>query len=272
VEERSDARASRLLGEWLDRPRYDGADDPIDAGYAAGAHVLPDGGGAEHGCSEAETCGPQEEESCTPQGEEVPQTARTAAEGQGPPPQGEAEASAPASPLRQFDHTSRERPPSGNNRFVGALPRRVCWAVAALWWSTACTAPPAPRSDPPREIAAVLDHSAAAWNRGDLAAFMSDYARDSLTSFVAGGHVQYGWQQLYDHYQAGYFAPGRSRDSLSYGELRVRTLTTDLALCTARFALHRGEQVVASGPFTLIFVKHGDRWLIIHDHTSADPK
>jgi ketosteroid isomerase-like protein len=30
--------------------------------------------------------------------------------------------------------------------------------------------------------------------------------------------------------------------------------------------------LVASGPFTLILQKRGDRWLILHDHTSPDPK
>ena len=49
-------------------------------------------------------------------------------------------------------------------------------------------------------------------------------------------------------------------------------LTLDLALCTARFALHSGGAVVASGPFTLILQKRGDRWQILHDHTSSDPK
>lgn len=118
----------------------------------------------------------------------------------------------------------------------------------------------------------MLEQSATAWNHGDLAGFMSYYARDTATSYVWGGHLQHGWQQLYDHYQANYFAPGKSRDSLTFEEVRVRPLTSDVALCTARFALHRKDKVVASGPFTLILVKHDERWLIIYDHTSADPK
>ena len=118
----------------------------------------------------------------------------------------------------------------------------------------------------------MLQRSAADWNRGDLAGFMSDYAHDSLTSYVTAGHVQYGWQKLYDRYQATYFAPGKTRDSLSFEEVRVRPLTLDLALCTARFALHRGGSVTASGPFTLLLQKRGTRWYILHDHTSSDPK
>jgi uncharacterized protein (TIGR02246 family) len=137
-------------------------------------------------------------------------------------------------------------------------------------WS--CAAPPAPRGDQRLEINAMLTESAAAWNRGDLAGFMNDYARDSLTSYITGGRVQYGWQPLYDRYQAAYFAPGKSRDSLTFSDVRVRPLTTELALCTARFALYRHQQIVASGPFTLILAKRDGRWFIIHDHTSSDPK
>lgn len=147
---------------------------------------------------------------------------------------------------------------------------RGAWCVVTVL--AACAAPKIPLGDPQAEITAALTRSAGDWNRGDLAGFMSDYANDSLTSYVSGGHVQYGWQPLYDHYQTTYFAPGKSRDSLSFDAVRVRALTPDLAFATARFALRRGDSVVASGPFTLILQKRGTRWFILHDHTSADPK
>jgi ketosteroid isomerase-like protein len=147
-----------------------------------------------------------------------------------------------------------------------------CATCVVLTAIGACSAPKIPLGDPPKEIAAMLQRSATDWNHGDLGGFMSDYAKDSLTSYVSGGHVQYGWQPLYDRYQANYFAPGKSRDSLSFGEVRVRALTADLAYATARFKLSRGDSVVASGPFTLVLQRQGDRWRILHDHTSADPK
>ena len=151
--------------------------------------------------------------------------------------------------------------------------RVTCWTGgvgAALL--LACSAPKVVPGDPQAEVAAMLERSAADWNRGDLAGFMGDYAKDSSTSYVSAGHVQYGWQKLYDRYQTTYFAPGKFRDALTFGEVRVRPLTLDLALCTARFALRRGDSVTASGPFTLLLQKRGDRWQILHDHTSSDPK
>jgi ketosteroid isomerase-like protein len=147
---------------------------------------------------------------------------------------------------------------------------RGTWCVFILLAALACRAVTPP--DPQQEIAAMLQRSASDWNRGDLAGFMSDYARDSLTSYVAGAHVQYGWQPLYDRYQANYFAAGKSRDSLSFDELRVRPLAADQAFATARFKLSRRDSVVASGPFTIVLQKRSGRWLIVHDHTSADPK
>jgi ketosteroid isomerase-like protein len=138
--------------------------------------------------------------------------------------------------------------------------------------AAACAAPKVPTGDPQYEITAALTRSASDWNRGDLDGFMSDYAKDSTTSYVTGGHVQYGWQPLYDHYKTTYFGPGKSRDSLSFDEVRVHPLAVDLAFATARFALHRGDSLTASGPFTLILQKRRGRWLILHDHTSADPR
>ncbi|HMG17432.1 MAG TPA: nuclear transport factor 2 family protein [Gemmatimonadales bacterium] len=148
--------------------------------------------------------------------------------------------------------------------------RRASYVV--LLMMIACSAPRENLGNPEQEIGAMLQRSAADWNRGDLAGFMSDYAKDSLTSYMSDGHVQYGWQPLYDRYQRNYFAAGKSRDSLSFDELRVRMLTPALAYATARFKLSRRDSVVASGPFTLVLQRQGDRWRILHDHTASDPK
>ena len=126
--------------------------------------------------------------------------------------------------------------------------------------------------DPSSDVQAMLTRSAEAWNRGDLAAFMDDYARDSTTSFMTGRGPVFGWQTLYDIYQRNYFAPGRSRDSLTFEQVNARALGWEHALATARFALRRGDSVIASGPFTLVLRRDDGRWRIVHDHTSPDPR
>jgi len=147
---------------------------------------------------------------------------------------------------------------------------RGAWFVPVLL--AACSAPRLPTGDPQAEITAMLTRSAADWNRGDLNGFMGDYARDSTVSYFSKGHLQQGWQALYDRYRAEYFAPGKARDSLAFEEIRARALTTDLAYATARYRLLRGDSIVSSGPFTLVLQRRGAHWVILHDHTSPDAK
>jgi beta-aspartyl-peptidase (threonine type) len=140
-----------------------------------------------------------------------------------------------------------------------------------LWLLILAACRAGPRPDPRAEIVSMLTASAATWNRGQLDAFMNDYARDSVT-YIARGHEGNGWQKLYDGYRAAFFAPGKHSDSLTFEEIRVHVLSPTLAYCTARFALHRGDSLTGSGPFTLVLEKRDGRWLILHDHTTADPK
>lgn len=132
--------------------------------------------------------------------------------------------------------------------------------------------PPKPSMDPVRltpSIEAQFARSAEAWNRGDLDAFMSDYARDSLTSFVASGHLHRGYDFIRNRY-APRFAPGVQRDSLRFEEFSVRPIGGDFALVTARYILYRNGATSASGPFTLLMQHRPEGWKILHDHTSSD--
>jgi beta-aspartyl-peptidase (threonine type) len=134
--------------------------------------------------------------------------------------------------------------------------------------------PSRPGIDPQR-LTEVLDaqfaRSADAWNRGDLQGFLSDYAADSLTTFVDGRRPQKGVAWIRDHY-APAFGPGAPRDSLRFEEFSARPLSTTLALVTARYVLYRGGAVTSSGPFTLVMEEKPDGWKILHDHTSSDPR
>lgn len=141
---------------------------------------------------------------------------------------------------------------------------RMTLVVVAL---AACSGP-AP-DDPTPAIERMLLASAAAWNRGDLEAFLDDYLRDSTTSFVSAGRVHYGWDWIRDNY-APSFAPDAARDSLRFEDPAARPLGRDHALATARFVLFRGDSITASGPFTLILRRSERGWKIVHDHTSRD--
>ncbi len=132
--------------------------------------------------------------------------------------------------------------------------------------------PPKPSMDPASLtplIRSQFAQSAAAWNQGDLDAFVSDYATDSATTFVAGGHVHQGFQFIRDRY-APLFAPGARRDSLRFEEFRARAVGPGYALVTARYVLYRNGVTTASGPFTLLMQRRPEGWKILHDHTSTD--
>jgi hypothetical protein len=49
-----------------------------------------------------------------------------------------------------------------------------------------------------------------------------------------------------------------------------RTLENDHLLATARWILYRRDSVTASGPFTLVLRRDGDRSRIVHDRFSTD--
>jgi ketosteroid isomerase-like protein len=146
------------------------------------------------------------------------------------------------------------------------------WLVAIV--VVAACYPGAPSSDrSPAEATAAaevfMSASADAWNRGDLEAFVDDYARDSTTTFVAGGRVQYGWEWINDNY-SGWWDLGSERDSLRFEDVAARSLGSDYLLTTARFVLFRGDSVTASGPFTLVMKRIEGEWKIIHDQTGTD--
>ncbi len=141
--------------------------------------------------------------------------------------------------------------------------------VVAIGVLAACSVQETPPSDPTATAVAVLSASSEAWNRGDLEAFVDDYARDSTTTFVAGGRVEYGWDRIHDNY-ARWWDLGSERDSLRFEDVAARSLGSDYLLTTARFVLFRGDSVTASGPFTLVMERIEGEWKIIHDQTGND--
>lgn len=114
-------------------------------------------------------------------------------------------------------------------------------------------------------VAAMLDHGARAWNRGDLDDFISDYVPDA--TFVTGRGVVRGVAAIRERY-APRFGPGGVRDSLSFRDLEVDLLGPDVANAIAFYVLMRGDSVTATGPTSLVVRRVDGRWRIVHDHSS----
>jgi uncharacterized protein (TIGR02246 family) len=119
------------------------------------------------------------------------------------------------------------------------------------------------------EIRAMLKNSEAAWNRGDIAAFASDYEDAPSTTFAGREVTRGGVDAILARYQRSY-PTAESRGTLTFSEIEVRPLGEGYALALGRFALKRtaaggGD---AAGQFTLVLRRTAKGWKIIHDHTS----
>jgi ketosteroid isomerase-like protein len=120
-----------------------------------------------------------------------------------------------------------------------------------------------------RAILRVLDDQANAWNEGDLEGFMEGYWESPELVFTSGGRVQRGWQTTLDRYRATYGTNTSTMGRLSFYDVEIHP-AGDSAWVLGRWALDRSGDDLG-GVFTLVFRRFGDRWLIVHDHTSSDP-
>ena len=118
-----------------------------------------------------------------------------------------------------------------------------------------------------KSVRAVLDTQVAAWNRGDVDAFMDGYDRSEQTVFISGDTLTRGWQTVLDRYKKNY----DSRDkmgTLAFTELEIKPVSEFYAVANGRWRLARAEDA-PHGRFTLIFRRTAAGWRIVHDHTSS---
>jgi uncharacterized protein (TIGR02246 family) len=124
-------------------------------------------------------------------------------------------------------------------------------------------------------IRALLDEQVAAWNRGDIPAFMASYEDSPETTFIGTASVNKGFQPILERYKKGY-ANKDQMGTLSFKELDVRLLptsagVTEYAVVTGRFHLERtakGSATKDDGIFSLIWHKGQGGWKIVLDHTA----
>lgn len=117
------------------------------------------------------------------------------------------------------------------------------------------------------DIASALDASAAAWSRGDLAAFMSLYEKSPDIRYIN----PQGLTQGYDGIQAMYgarFGKHEPMGDLAIAIIETKRVGADYAFVTGRFTLKQANGKVATGLTTLLFHRADGQWRIVSDHTS----
>lgn len=106
-----------------------------------------------------------------------------------------------------------------------------------------------------------------AWNRGDIVAFMDAYVHDDTLVFTAGGKVRRGWAATLERYRTRYADAG-AMGRLTFWDLETRVLTGSVAVVLGRWRLEDTPEH-GEGVFSLVFVRDGGNWQILHDHTSV---
>jgi len=118
-------------------------------------------------------------------------------------------------------------------------------------------------------IRAVLSAQDAAWNRGDVEAFLVGYWHSRELTFSGSSGVSRGWDGVLARYKKSY--PDRAAmGQLDTSELELRFLGPNAALVLGKWHLRR-EKGDIGGVFSLVFERFPEGWKIIHDHTSTVP-
>lgn len=116
-------------------------------------------------------------------------------------------------------------------------------------------------------IEAVLNAQQAAWNRGDVDAFLTGYWHSPELTFSGSSGVARGWDGVLARYKKNY--PDKSAmGELDFSGLEFQFLGPDAALVLGRWHLTRSKGDVG-GVFSLVWERFPEGWKIIHDHTSA---
>lgn len=117
-------------------------------------------------------------------------------------------------------------------------------------------------------VVATVQSQAAAWNDGDLGAFMGVFWRSPEFTLVSGSTVTKGWDETYRRYRESY---GDSGDlgRVIYSNLEPKMLAEDTASVVGRYAFVRGQSS-GQGAMTLVLRRFEGAWRIVQHHMVAD--
>ncbi len=118
-------------------------------------------------------------------------------------------------------------------------------------------------------IRGVLAANAAAWNEGNLTAFLGGYDESDAVRLVNGAVIVNGIGGVRKHYQAlvaGAGAMGR----LTFSALDVTMTAPEVATVNGRFA-HESGAAKTTGAMTMVMKQVEGRWRIVQDTRLKDP-
>jgi uncharacterized protein (TIGR02246 family) len=148
------------------------------------------------------------------------------------------------------------------------------WALALMLVLLAGSPRATAATDDAAAIRQAMASQQAAWNRGDVEAFMHTYKDAPDTTFM-GSTVRKGYRAILESYRKHY-ATRAQMGRLTFSDVDVRLLPgaggeVRYAVTTGRFHLDRaahGEAAQDDGVYSLLWEKTAGGWKIILDHTS----
>ena len=114
----------------------------------------------------------------------------------------------------------------------------------------------------------LLDSQTAAWNRGDLVAFMQGYWHSPEVTFFSGDTITKGWEPTLERYRNRYQSAEKQMGRLSFSDENIQMLDSNAALVTARWHLQMSDGKRLEGLTTLLCKRLPEGWRIVHDHSS----
>ncbi len=122
------------------------------------------------------------------------------------------------------------------------------------------------QAGPEKQIRKILQEQTAAWNRGDIDAFMKGYWNNDSLLFVGKNGPTYGYSNTLNNYKKNY--PNKDyMGQLQFTLLEVKPLSKQLWMVLGKWELTRNAGNI-SGHYTLLFKKINGAWVIIVDHSS----
>ncbi len=120
-------------------------------------------------------------------------------------------------------------------------------------------------------ILASLNAQVAAWNEGNLDAFMETYWKSDKLKFVSGNKVTQGWSATQKKYRERHGDNDGDLGRLSLDKTDFVQITDDVGVVTGRFNLVK-DGASSAGAFSLVMKRVDGMWRIAHDHSTEDPK
>jgi ketosteroid isomerase-like protein len=117
-----------------------------------------------------------------------------------------------------------------------------------------------------KAILSILDKQTAAWNSGDITAYMDGYWESDSLMFIGKSGITYGWRPTLENYKRGY-PDTAAMGKLAFTILHVKNLAKDSYFVVGKWHLTRSIGNIG-GHYTLLFRKIKGRWLIVADHSS----